>query len=255
MKLGIVQGRLLEPVDNKIQEFPIENWKKELNILHHLELIGVEWIINKNYFEGNPIFDTDFDYFEKITSECLDNLITDKIHVSEYLEEVLDKVCSNEKIVSINIPLLEESSMESKSKRYNFINKVNEYAELYQNKEFLFEAELDLEGYLEIVNSKPNFFATYDTGNLTSYKVNHSEYILGLNDKIKCVHIKDRSIHGESVKLFEGDTDFDEIFSSLSQIKYKGLFILQLARGNSGSELETVKEQVSTIKKLYSKYF
>jgi len=57
------------------------------------------------------------------------------------------------------------------------------------------------------------------------------------------------------VKLFEGDTDFDEIFSSLSQIKYKGLFILQLARGNSGSELETVKEQISTIKKLYSKYF
>ena len=115
--------------------------EKELNILHHLELIGVEWIINKNYFDGNPIFDTDFDYLKKLPV-CLDNLITDKIHVSEYLEEVLDKVCSNEKIVSINIPLLEESSMESKSKRYNFINKVNEYAELYQNKEFLFEAEL-----------------------------------------------------------------------------------------------------------------
>ena len=70
------------------------------------------------------------------------------------------EICMKKKIVSINIPLLEESSMESKSKRYNFINKVNEYAELYQNKEFLFEAELDLEGYLEIVNSKPNFFAT-----------------------------------------------------------------------------------------------
>ncbi len=255
MKLGIVQGRLLEPVDNKIQEFPVKNWKKELNLLYQLDLIGVEWIINKNYFDKNPIFDHDFDYFEKITSVCLDNLITDEIHVNEYLEEVLDKVCSNEKIVSINIPLLEESSMESKSKRYNFINKVNEYAELYQNKEFLFEAELDLEDYLEIVNSKNNFYATYDTGNLTSYKVNHSEYILGLKNKIKCVHIKDRNINGESMELFEGDTDFDEIFSSLSQIKYNGLFILQLARGNSGSELETVKEQISTIKKLYSKYF
>ena len=43
-------------------------------------------IINKNYFDEIQ-FDTDFDYFEKITSVCLDNLITDKIHVSEYLEE------------------------------------------------------------------------------------------------------------------------------------------------------------------------
>ena len=123
MKLGIVQGRLLEPVDNKIQEFPVQNWKKELSLLYQLNLVGVEWIINKNYFDENPIFDTDFDYYEKITSVCLDNLITDEIHVSEYLEEVLDKVCSNEKIVSINIPLLEESSMEDKSKRYNFINR------------------------------------------------------------------------------------------------------------------------------------
>ncbi len=255
MKLGIVQGRLLEPVNDKIQEFPITNWEKELSLLDQLDLIGVEWIINKNYFDENPIFDTDFDYFEKITSVCLDNLITDEIHTSEYLKKVLDKVCSNKKIFSINVPLLEESSMEEKSKRINFIKIVNEYAEIYKNKEFLFEAELGLESYLDIVNSKSNFYVTYDTGNLTSYKINHSEYIFGLKEKIKCVHIKDRKENGESKELFQGDTDFEEIFSSLSQIKYNGLFVLQLARGRSGLELETIKKQISSIKKLYSKYF
>ena len=102
MKLGIVQGRLSEPVNDKVQEFPITSWKKELSLLDQLDLIGVEWIINKNYFDANPIFDTDFDYFEKITSVCLDNLITDEIHKSEYLKKVLDKVCSNKKISSIH---------------------------------------------------------------------------------------------------------------------------------------------------------
>ena len=33
MKIRIIQGRLLPPIDGFIQEFPIENWKNEFEIL------------------------------------------------------------------------------------------------------------------------------------------------------------------------------------------------------------------------------
>ena len=36
MKLGIIQGRLLPPVNDKIQEFPKDNWKEEFNIIDEI---------------------------------------------------------------------------------------------------------------------------------------------------------------------------------------------------------------------------
>ena len=44
--------------------------------------------------------------------------------------------------------------------------------------------------------------------------------------KITNVHLKDRIYGGNSVCNFEGDTDFDEIFRTLSKFKYDNLFTL-----------------------------
>ena len=255
MKLGIVQGRLLEPIDDLIQEFPYDNWEKELKTLDRLGLSGVEWIITNKHFEDNPIFGDSFKFFNLITSVCLDNLITKKIHDKEYLVKILEKLCMLESVKSINIPILEESSMEDGQQRKEFITILKEFGDRFPDTNFLYEAELGLEEYLEIIHSRNNFFATYDTGNLTSYGANHTEYINALNNKIRCVHIKDRNVEGETKELFQGDTDFDEIFYSLNNINYDGLFTLQLQRGLRGNEINTVNDQINKIKILHGKYF
>ena len=54
MKLGIIQGRLSEPVEG-FQDTPA-NWEREFDLLTQLELNHVEWIVTKDSFENNPIF-------------------------------------------------------------------------------------------------------------------------------------------------------------------------------------------------------
>lgn len=254
MKLGIVQGRLLEPINNTIQSFPLENWKKELSLLESLDLLGVEWLLTSEVYENNPIFDESFNYFDSIISVCLDNLITKSIHNEDYISNIFEKVCSVNGIKNINIPILEESSMENDENRTKFIDTVKKYSERFPEKKFMFEAELNLNSYLEIVDSSHNFFVTYDTGNLTSYGANHSEYILQFKNKIKYVHIKDKTHNGISKDLFSGDTDFEEIIYALKKIEFNGYFILQLARSETGNEFETIKKQVEQLKTLYDRY-
>ena len=56
--------------------------------------------------------------------------------------------------------------------------------------------------------------------------------------KIINVHIKDRLLHGPSVPMGEGDADFDTLAKMLSKFDYGGNLILQVARGESGKEVE-----------------
>lgn len=255
MKLGIVQGRLLEPVDELLQSFPSKNWLLEINKLESLGLTGLEWLITSKVYESNPILRSDFKYFKSVTSVCLDNLIHNNIHNKSFFIGVMNRVCSQTKIRNINIPILEDSSMVNKQDRINFIKNLNFVSQNYKNVNFCIEAELDIDSYLEIVESNQNYFVTYDTGNLTSFGADHSKYISQFGTKIKFVHIKDRSFDGITKPLHKGDTDFDQIFYELNKVNFSGVFILQLAREKTGHEEQTVKNQIHEIKKLYNKYF
>ena len=55
MIFGVLQGRLSYPVNKKMQEFPL-NWKSEFNVLNHIELIGIEWLITPNDNLNNTLF-------------------------------------------------------------------------------------------------------------------------------------------------------------------------------------------------------
>ena len=56
--------------------------------------------------------------------------------------------------------------------------------------------------------------------------------------RIVNVHIKDRVLKGSSVPLGEGSTNFDTLAKMLSKFNYRGNVVLQVARGESGKEVE-----------------
>jgi hypothetical protein len=56
MKIGFMQGRLVKPVKSKIQEFPINDWEYELELANNINLNFIEWVIDKNSIDSNPIF-------------------------------------------------------------------------------------------------------------------------------------------------------------------------------------------------------
>jgi len=249
MKLGIMQGRLLPPVRNHIQEFP-DDWEREMSLVDELGLVGVEWLVTTYRPYENPILtDNTFNEFP-VVSVCLDNLVSDQIDDPASVENIISS-CYRAGVRRFTIPLLEKSSMSDGRRRNQFCNTIETIGKSFDDAIFSFEAELKMSHLAEIVYLCDNFRVTYDTGNTTSYGLDHVEYINYFAKVINNVHLKDRTFDSVTVEPPNGDTDFKTIFETLKSIGYDGNYIIQTARGKTGSELETISNHISLFKELY----
>jgi len=253
-----MQGRLSPPVAGHYQEFP-KNWEQEFTLIDDLQLSGVEWLITKNSYQNNPIFlalKNKKKY--SIHSICMDNLVDAKISEDLFLQKMLDEFCF--KIDGkfngyLTIPLLDESDLNDAEKRHKFCSNIQKIGKKYPNIKFAFETELPIDSLQEIVKLCDNFYVTYDTGNTTSFGLDHRHFITHFAEKIVNVHIKDRTYSAKTVEPLTGDTDFNIIFDSLNSINYNGVFILQTARGEPNKEMQTIQRHKIIFEKLYAEHF
>ncbi len=251
MKIGIIQGRLSPPTEG-FQECPV-NWRREFDLLQDLGLNHIEWIITKDSFSSNPFFHEDVSDYS-ISSVCADNLVDERIHDLDFLQENLVPICNaaiENNVECVTIPLLEDSSVEDDVIRSKFCENITNITKKYPNLLFSFEAELDLYKIYDIINLSENYRVTYDTGNMTSHGVNHEEYINTMKDKINNVHLKDRTYDAKTVRPLQGDTDFKKIFNCLKKFNYNGPFSLQTAREKDGKEIQTIKKHMKELKVVY----
>jgi len=252
-RLGIIQGRLLPPIDNHIQEFPLNNWKEEFDHINKVKISFIEWIVTKKSYDF--LFDLDLTiYSERISSICCDHIIDNRITDKEFMEKYLFSICDfciKNNIKNVTIPLLEESSINENNfdiLKDNFII----LAETYKQLNFYFEIDAHYSLVKRFMSLHKNFFFTYDTGNLTSLNFSHSEYIEAIFEHIKNVHLKDKIINpSKTVKPLLGNTDFFIIFKLLKKMNYKGIFTLQTAREKEGLELNTIKEHKKIFENLF----
>jgi|TARA_R100000455_G_C6253252_1_gene109568 hypothetical protein len=253
--IGIIQGRLSEPVNGHIQEFPTD-WRNEFDLLERCGLTHIEWLITKGTSKSNPAFDDSITLEGlPISSYCADTLVDSQITNEEYLKEHLLPICQSavrNKIKNITIPLLEDSSVEDQNTREIFKSLIIEYAQEYPDLIFSFECELFIRGLEEILNLSDNFRVTYDTGNITSYGIEHSEYIDAFHERINNVHLKDRTFDAKTVYPSTGDTNFKLIFDKLLLAGYNGLYTLQTARGRPGKEVITILQHKNILQGLYN---
>ena len=255
MNLGVLQGRLQPPEDGHIQEFPT-HWMVEFRDLLGCDLKCIEWIITRSSFDTNPVLSENYSLHSlPISSVCVDHLVDSRIHERKFLEENLIPVCEaaiRQGIPCITIPLLEESSMESDERRSKFRSVIAEIGARYPRLNFSFEAELGIAELHEIVSLRDNFYVTYDTGNITSYGLDHATYVERFKTKINNVHLKDRTFEAQTVAPLMGDTDFKTILSALKKIDYEGPYILQTARAESGLEKQTILKHKEIFEDLYA---
>jgi hexulose-6-phosphate isomerase len=255
MIFGTLQGRLSEPIDKKMQEFPSNTWKNEFENLTDVGLSGIEWLITVNYNLNNPLFNEP-NLPSNILSVCVDTMVNTSFYKNEFMNQNLVPVLN--KMVELNlnkiiIPLLEDSSVEDNYIRHEFLKNIIPLSIKYPKINFCFEFECVKEIVMEVVNTRNNFFITYDTGNFTSTykeKIDHKELINYFGSKIKNVHFKDRTYNGETRHFGLGNTDFKTILDSLKHINYTDNIILQLARGVNGDEINYIKNTYNKIKKL-----
>jgi hexulose-6-phosphate isomerase len=255
MIIGILQGRLSKPIDNKMQEFPRSNWEQEFNKVEEIGLSGIEWLITPKDNLTNPFFIKN-NLPKNILSVCVDTMVNTNFYKKKFLKKnlvpVLDKM-TELKIKKIVIPLLEDSSVTDTVIRYKFLKNFLPISINYPNIDFCFEFECEKEIVMKIVNKMNNFFITYDTGNFTSFykeNINHQDLIKYFGNKIKNIHIKDRDYQGNTKFFGLGDTNFKIIFEMLKKINYNENVILQLAREVEGNEINYISDTLKKINKI-----
>jgi L-ribulose-5-phosphate 3-epimerase len=253
MRLGIIQGRLLPPVNNKIQEFPKDNWQQEFDILTQVDLNHIEFIVTKDSFSDFTGLSLK-NFSNRISAVCCDNIIDEDFYKLEFLTKQLIPICELAKrdgIQNINIPLLEQSSL-TEDNFEEFSRNILEISNTY-DLNFNFEIESPLEVSLSLVNLSDRFYFIYDTGNLNYIKVDHKDYIENIILKISQVHLKDRDSDGSHYPG-SGTTNFKLIFDLLRKYNFSGPFTIQTKRGDSGLESKTIQQHSLFFKTLWNSF-
>lgn len=272
-KIGIMQGRLSPMINNKLQAFPVGSWESEFEKASRLGFNCIEMIFEEDNLDKNPLYSSEGILKIKnlinktnvnVYSICAGYFIKNRLFgesiktIQENIRilKVLINLCSSLHIKIIEIPCIEESEIKGKDEMNELVNSLKQlypYLEREKNSIAL-EASLPPLKFYKLIKliNHPRIGITYDTGNSSYFGHSPSKEIKLLGKWISHVHIKDKTKHGESVPLGEGNVDFDEVFKQLSDINYKGLFILETPRGKN--ELKSALKNKEFLKPYFKKY-
>ena len=259
-----MQGRLLPKYQGRYQAHPIGYWKDEFPIASDLGLDSIEFILDYNDVEKNPLLSIggieDIKKAEqlsgvKVRSICADYFMEAPIHSKNTLTvhkslKVLDQLIKNASLLDIKdivIPCVDQSSLKSKNDIDNFKDNIKLMVKTVERTKINICLETDLApkaftNLLDSINSK-NVTVNYDIGNSAALGYDPIEEFKLYGHKITDLHIKDRLLGQSSVSLGTGDADFIKIFDMLSKLNYQGLLIFQAFRDDEG--LEIFKKQLS----------
>ncbi len=273
--LGIMQGRLSAPLNNKIQSFPKLSWRDEFYKASQAGLSSIEWIFEADAAEKNPISeDEGIKEINEIIAEsgvsiksiCADYFmdipyISASHSMKKELEDKLEWLVSRAHSVGANfidIPFVDNSKINSESEFPLVNNFLKKAAALAKKRNIILALETSLNPVqfrklLEMVEDL-NVFANYDTGNSSGIGFNCVDEINTYSKFIKTIHIKDRKLRGTTVSLGTGNADFEKFFFELGKINFSGPIILQAARETEGKEVETAIKNRDFVRNHLNKY-
>ena len=261
--IGIIQGRLVPPTENRIQCFPRECWADEFELASLAGLDCIEWIYDLYGADVNPLamdagveklLDLTRLHNVRILSMCADYFM-DKPLVRASQAELDDRLktlfwlMERGRLLGINrmvIPFVDASRIENRDELDGVV-KVLQRVLLAAEKmgiEIHLETSLDPAGFAELLARLPHplLKVNYDSGNSASLGYAPRDEFSAYGKRVGSVHIKDRRLGASTVPLGTGDTDFPALAESLRKVAYKGDFILQVARGTSGDEVAWTKQ-------------
>jgi hexulose-6-phosphate isomerase len=269
--IGVMQGRLLPPIEGRIQAHPGEQWKEEFPVAQECGLDLIEWIFEGRDWEGNAIL-KDPDAIIEYSRQCGVRVIT--LIADFFMDYPLLRVSSAEVetrmtvfenllnqascvgVKYLNVPFVDNSEITSDSERdqvAHLMSRLLPQAEKL-DMEIALETSLNPEKFrklLEIVNH-PLIKVNYDIGNSAALGYDPAEEMDAYGSLIATVHIKDRVLGGSTVPLGKGDADFDTVFFRLAGLNYKGPFTLQAAR--DGDEKTATKKYMDFVNNYLNKY-
>ena len=267
--LGVMQGRLLPKYKKRYQAHPVGYWEDEFYIAKDLELDCIEFILDANDLDKNPlIYDNGINEIEtimnktdvRVLSICADYFMKYPFHKLNEIEldrniKIIENLVIKSKKIGIRdivMPCVDESRFINQTEKEKFINAILRCIELFEKNDINLSIESDLKPN-ELIKLVEDFNSSkvtinYDMGNSAGLGYNCIDEFKTYGHKISDVHIKDRVLYGDSVPLGDGNVNFKKIFKGLKSLNYSGPLIMQAYRDDEG--LSVFKKQLYWIKEL-----
>ena len=265
-KIGIMQGRLVPKYQGRYQAFPVGMWQDEFKVAKECGLDLIEFILDFNDAEENPLLKSDgVDEIASISKEtgvsvktiCADYFMEAPLHssndkIAEDSFKILERLLETAKalkITDIVIPCVDQSSLKTKEAVDRFVQQISKIIPQIEKQNINLSLETDLppKPFVELLNklNSKNITVNYDIGNSAALGFDSDEELKAYGDRITDIHIKDRILGGGPVTLGQGNADFAGFFNKLRKFEYDGPFVMQAYRDDEGVEI--FKKQLSWI--------
>lgn len=261
--LYMMQGRLSAPEDGRFQSFPRSQWQTEIALAPQVPLRGIEWIFDL-YGEGaNPLETAEgrIDLRSKLSlngvsvvSICADYFmdcplvrVDNAVRQQRLLKlNWLISICPEMGIRRIVLPFVDASQIAGSKDAEEVLAALHQVLPQATAAavELHLETDMDPSDFRSFLNEIPHPLVrvNYDSGNSGSLGYRPQEEFAAYGDRVGSFHIKDRILAGSTVPLGTGNVDFVDLRQALLDIDYRGDFVMQVARGISGSELTWVRQ-------------
>ena len=269
-KFGIMQGRLSPVIKNRIQIFPVKNWKIEFQRAKKLGMNYIEWTLDYDTFNKNPLLKKSgiqkIKELSKKNSIAIRSLTGDCFMQKPFWKTFKNKKLLNDLIKILNscekvgikyivVPLVDNGKIRDKKTEKNLINICKKLVKELKKKkiQILFESDFEPKKLKKfILNFDKRYYGiNYDLGNSASLGYNIDDEFKNYSKYIKNIHIKDRVYNGDTVRLGNGDADFKKLFKNLKKYKYRNMLIFQTARSKVKNDVGEMKKNLKFIKKFY----
>jgi L-ribulose-5-phosphate 3-epimerase len=268
-RIAIMQGRLLPPEDGWFQCFPKMRWQEEFPNAANAGLDAIEWIYDLQGAAVNPLAtdagiarmrENSRRHSVAVVSVCADYFMgrpLAKAAPAEFTELtgillwLLDR-CRLAGITRMVLPFVDASHIETPEQESRVVEMLalaltqaeRDGVELHLETDYPPEAFAALLARLP----HPMLKANYDSGNSSSLGYDVRRELAAYGRRIGSVHIKDRVRGGGTVPLGTGDADLPALFDGLAELGYTGDYVLQVARGESGNEVEWARQNLAFLK-------
>jgi L-ribulose-5-phosphate 3-epimerase len=264
--IGVMQGRLLPKYQGRYQAHPLNYWQKEFEIAKEIGLDCIEFILDYNDAEKNPllrdggaeeILEVSHKTGVSVKTFCADYFMEAPLHSKneeavKNSKKVLIKLLETSyklRATDIVIPCVDQSSLHNEEEVNRFVKQIRSILpELERNKICLsLETDLPPQPFMDLISKfdSDRITVNYDTGNSAALGYDPIEELNTYGNLVNDIHIKDRELGGGPTFLGRGNVDFDKVFAKLKEIQYKGPFIFQAYRDDEG--VEVFKKQLNWI--------
>jgi L-ribulose-5-phosphate 3-epimerase len=249
--IGIMQGRLLPPVDGRFQAFPARRWREEFPKAAAAGLSCIEWIFEKPNEERNPLrHDEGLAEVERIAGEtnvgvrsiCADYYMTEQLLHPDgsrngpnvaHLEWLVGQAAQL-KATYVVLPFVDSSSLKTPQRIAGAIELLREVAPRAGpgSVELHIECDLPPPAFRDLLErvAQPNVKANYDIGNSASLGYRPCEELPAIGPYLGSVHVKDRQRAGGTVPIGSGSADLPQAFRHIRSAGFARWLILQVAR-------------------------